>query len=82
MTLYSAVKLLSEAVDLESAGKQFGRYVKDYFDTSDFAFYVNDLNSNAPELFAAGDKSGLSSWEAVARLAGVDPAALTGAATN
>jgi len=79
MTLYSAVKLLSEAVDLESAGKQFGRYIKDYFDTSDFAFYVCDVNSGAQELFASGEKTGLSSWEAVKRLAGGDPAALTGA---
>jgi len=78
LTLYSAVKLLSEAVDLESAGKQFGRYVKDYFDTSDFAFYVNDLNSNAPVLFASGDKTGLSSWKEVTRLAGGDPSAMTG----
>jgi diguanylate cyclase (GGDEF)-like protein len=80
LTLYSAVKLLSEAVDLESAGKQFGRYVKDYFDTSDFAFYVNDLNSNAPELFASGDKTDLSSWKEVTRLAGGDPSAMAGAA--
>jgi len=80
LTLYSAVKLLSEAVDLESAGKQFGRYVKDYFDTSDFAFYVNDLNSNVPELFACGDKTDLSSWETLSRLPGCEaPSALTGA---
>ncbi|OGS07415.1 MAG: hypothetical protein A2270_00370 [Elusimicrobia bacterium RIFOXYA12_FULL_51_18] len=80
LTLYSAVKLLSEAVDLESAGKQFGRYVKDYFDTSDFAFYVTDINLNVPELFACGDKTDLSSWETLSRLAGCEaPSALTGA---
>lgn len=82
LTLYSAVKLLSEAVDLESAGKQFGRYVKDYFDTSDFAFYVNDLNSNVPGLFAAGEKTALSSWETLSRLAGGDPSALSSAAVS
>lgn len=79
LTLYSAVKLLSEAVDLENAGKQFGKYVKDYFDTSDFAFYVNDLNSNVPGLFAAGEKTALSSWEVLSRLSGGDPSALSAA---
>jgi len=78
-TLYSAVKLLSEAVDLESAGKQFGRHIRDYFGTSDFAFYVYDLNSNAPELFAFIEKTGFSSWENVSRFAGGDPAKLSGA---
>jgi diguanylate cyclase (GGDEF)-like protein len=80
LTLYSAVKLLSEAMDLESAGKQFGRHMKDYFDTSDFAFYVNDLNSNVPGLFASGEKTALSSWETVSRMAGGEPSALPGAA--
>ncbi|MFA6434968.1 MAG: GGDEF domain-containing protein [Elusimicrobiales bacterium] len=79
LTLYSAVKLLSEAVDLESAGKQFGKYARDYFDTADFAFFVYDLNSGVPGLFAAGEHTGLSSWEAVSRLAGGDPALLSSA---
>jgi len=77
LTLYSAVKLLSEAMDLESAGKQFGRYMKDYFDAADFVFYVNDLNSGVPELFASGEKTGLSP-EAAARLAGGDLSSLAG----
>jgi len=79
LTLYSAVKLLSEAVDLESAGKQFGRYVRDYFGTPDFVFYVYDLNSNTPELFASGEGNGFSSWDMVVRLSGRDPAELSGA---
>jgi len=78
LTLYSAVKTLSEAVDMEGAGRQFGKYVKDYFGTSDFAFYVNDLNSNLPELFSAGEMNGFRSWEAVAALAGGDPSRATG----
>gem|GEM_PF-1159561 len=73
LSLYSAVKLLSEAVDLESAGKQFGRHIRDYFGTSDFGFFVYDLSTAAPELFAFSEKGGLTSWEAVARLAGGDP---------
>jgi diguanylate cyclase (GGDEF)-like protein len=82
LTMYSAIKLLSEAVDLESAGKQFGKYVKDYFDTSDFAFYVNDLNSNTPELFAAGENTELSSLDALSRLSGGDPATLFSAVVS
>ncbi len=78
LTLYSAVKLLSEAVDLESAGKQFGKYVRDYFGTSDFIFYVNNLNSNVPEIFASGEEKELSSWGIISRLAGGDPGRLAG----
>ncbi|MBI4803368.1 MAG: GGDEF domain-containing protein [Elusimicrobia bacterium] len=70
LVLYCAVKLLSEAVDLESAGKQFARYIKDYFETGEFAFYINDPNAPVPGLFAAGEKPELLSWEKISRSAG------------
>lgn len=70
LLLYSAVKLLSEAVDLDSAGAQFGRYIKDYFETGEFAFYINDPNAPAPGLFAAGEKPETLSWERIGRAAG------------
>ncbi|MBU2574104.1 MAG: GGDEF domain-containing protein [Elusimicrobia bacterium] len=73
LVLYSAVKLLSEAVDLESAGKQFARYIKDYFETGEFTFYINDPNAPAPGLFAAGEKPELLSWERISRTAGKGP---------
>ena len=72
LLLYSAVKLLSEAVDLESAGKQFARYIKDYFETGEFTFYINDPNAPIPGLFAAGEKPELLSWEKVSSAAGRD----------
>ncbi len=70
LLLYSAVKLLSEAVDLESAGAQFARYIRDYFETGEFVFYINDTNASAPGLFASGEKAEGLSWEKIGRAAG------------
>ncbi|MCX5784702.1 MAG: GGDEF domain-containing protein [Elusimicrobia bacterium] len=64
--LYSTIKLLSETVSPENARSRFSKYLADYFETGDFAFFLEDLNSgDAPmELFASGgNNSGLNSWQ-------------------
>ena len=66
LILYSTIKLLSETVSPESARSRFSKYLADYFETGDFAFFLEDLNSgDAPmELFATGgNNSGLNSWQ-------------------
>jgi len=66
LILYSTIKLLSETVSPEGARSRFSRYLADYFETGDFAFFLEDFNSgDAPmELFASGgNNSGLNSWQ-------------------
>ena len=65
-------------MDPESARSRFSRYLADYFETGDFAFFLKDLNSGdaAMELFASGgNNSGLNSWQKLNR-------ALTAAGRN
>ncbi|MBU2530582.1 MAG: GGDEF domain-containing protein [Elusimicrobia bacterium] len=58
LLMYSAIKLLSEAVNIENVKKYFAKTLKDYFQTETFAFYVKDANdSGSMDLFAVGAKS-------------------------
>ena len=73
--LYSAIKLLSETVDPESARSRFSRYLADYFETGDFAFFLKDLNTegSSMELFASGgNNAGLNSWQKLSRALAAD----------
>ena len=70
LLMYSAIKLLSEAVNVESVKKYFAKTIKDYFQTDTFAFYVKDSNGGEHmDLFAVGAKSfEFSSWPKVSAL--------------
>ncbi|KAF0126788.1 MAG: diguanylate cyclase [Elusimicrobia bacterium] len=72
LLLYSAMKYLAEAVDHQAAGRQFARYIGDYFGTEDFAFYLLGSAGEA-ELFACGrdSSSGFNSPEGLRRAAGL-----------
>ena len=72
LLLYSAMKYLAEAVDHQAAGRQFARYIADYFGTEDFAFYLLGSAGEA-ELFACGRDaaSGFNSPEGLRRAAGL-----------
>lgn len=72
LLLYSAMKYLAEAVDHQAAGRQFARYIGDYFGTEDFAFYLLGSAGEA-ELFACGRDpvSGFNSPEGLRRAAGL-----------
>ncbi|HOI43566.1 MAG TPA: GGDEF domain-containing protein, partial [Elusimicrobiales bacterium] len=72
LLLYSAMKYLAEAVDQQAAGRQFARYISDYFGTEDFAFYLLGPAGEA-ELFACGrdPASGFNSPEGLRRAAGL-----------
>ncbi len=72
LLLYSAMKYLAEAVDHQAAGRQFARYISDYFGTEDFAFYLLGSAGEA-ELFACGrdSASGFNSPEGLRRAAGL-----------
>lgn len=72
LLLYSAMKYLAEAVDHQAAGRQFARYISDYFGTEDFAFYLLGSAGEA-ELFACGrdSSSGFNSPEGLRRAAGL-----------
>ncbi len=56
LAVYSAVKLLSETVELQSAAKQLGRYLADYFETDEAALYMAGGTSGEMELFAQAPK--------------------------
>ncbi|HAT71285.1 MAG TPA: hypothetical protein DCS63_00530 [Elusimicrobia bacterium] len=58
LAIYSAVKLLSETVEPQSAAKQLGKYLTDYFDTEEAALYLagNSGGVMDMELFAQGAK--------------------------
>ncbi len=72
LLLYSAMKYLAEAVDQQAAGRQFARYISDYFGTEDFAFYLLGPAGEA-ELFACGrdTASDFNSPEGLRRAAGL-----------
>jgi diguanylate cyclase (GGDEF)-like protein len=72
LLLYSAMKYLAEAVDHQAAGRQFARYISDYFGTEDFAFYLLGSAGEA-ELFACGRdaSSGFNTPEGLRRAAGL-----------
>ena len=54
LALYSAVKLLSETVDPQAAGRQLGRYLADYFSSEETALYLAGNTAGEMELFAQG----------------------------
>lgn len=54
LAVYSAVKLLSETVDPQSAGRQLGKYLADYFLTEEAALYLAGDTPGDMELFAQG----------------------------
>ena len=57
LLMYSAIKLLSEAVNIENVKKYFAKVLKDYFQTDSFAFYVKDFNGGENmDVFAFGPK--------------------------
>lgn len=56
VAVYSAVRLLSETVELQSAAKQLGRYLADYFETEEAALYMAGSYSGEMELFAQAPK--------------------------
>ncbi len=70
LLMYAAIKLLSEAVNIENVKKYFAKTLKDYFQTETFAFYVKDSNgSEGMDLFALGTKNfEFGSWPKVAAL--------------
>ncbi|MEA3306931.1 MAG: GGDEF domain-containing protein, partial [Elusimicrobiota bacterium] len=71
LLMYSAIKLLSEAVNVESVKKYFAKILKDYFQIDNFAFYVKDFSGNeSMDLFALGQKSfEFDSWSKVSDFA-------------
>ncbi len=56
LAVYSAVKLLSETVEIQSAAKQLGKYLADYFETDEAALYMAEGSSGELELFAQAPK--------------------------
>ncbi len=70
LLMYSAIKLLSEAVNIENVKKYFAKTLKDYFQTETFAFYVKDSNgSESMDLFALGTKNfKFETWPKVSAL--------------
>lgn len=56
LAVYSAVKLLSETVEIPSAAKQLGKYLADYFETDEAALYMGGGSSGEMELFAQAPK--------------------------
>ena len=56
LAVYSAVKLLSETVEIQSAAKQLGKYLADYFETDEAALYMAEGSSGELELFAQASK--------------------------
>jgi diguanylate cyclase (GGDEF)-like protein len=70
LLMYAAIKLLSEAVNVESVKKYFAKTLKDYFQTDIFAFYIKDSGgSEAMDLFALGPKSfEFDNWSKVVAL--------------
>ena len=59
LAVYSAVRLMSETVEPQSAAKQLGKYLADYFETEEAALYMGGSSSGEMELFAQAPK-GLS----------------------
>lgn len=59
LAVYSAVRLLSDTVEPQSAAKQLGKYLSDYFETEEVALYMagNSPGGSAMELFAQGAKA-------------------------
>ncbi|HNW44520.1 MAG TPA: GGDEF domain-containing protein [Elusimicrobiales bacterium] len=54
LAVYSAVKLLSETVDPQAAGRQLGKYLADYFAAEETALYLAGNTAGEMELFAQG----------------------------
>ncbi|HAN05539.1 MAG: hypothetical protein A2X29_04320 [Elusimicrobia bacterium GWA2_64_40] len=52
LAVYSAVKLLSETVEPQAAGKQLGKYLADYFGTEEAALYMAPVPGGPLELFS------------------------------
>ncbi|MDO8803439.1 MAG: GGDEF domain-containing protein [Elusimicrobiota bacterium] len=77
LAVYSAVKLLSETVEPQSAAKQVGKYLSDYFETDEAALYMAGSSSveGGMELFAQGARgSALPGYAELLALAGGFPA--------
>jgi len=76
VAVYSAVKLLSETVEPQSAAKQLGKYLSDYFETEEAVLYMagNSPGSAEMELFAQGARGpALPSFKEILALAGGFP---------
>jgi diguanylate cyclase (GGDEF)-like protein len=81
LSIYSAVKLLSETVEPQAAAKQLGRHLADYFETDEAALYMADGTSGGMELFAQAPKGqALPPFSELLVLAGGFPARAMGAA--
>ncbi|MBI4655397.1 MAG: GGDEF domain-containing protein [Elusimicrobia bacterium] len=77
VVLYSAIKLLSETVDFETAGKMLSKYIKDYFEIDDFALYIkNSIADSMLIRFASGknEKFNEKGWAVLEQIltSGVD----------
>lgn len=70
LIMYSAIKLLSEAIDIDGVKKYFATALKDYFQIETFAFYVKDFGDDENmNLFASGAKSfEFKSWPKIVSL--------------
>lgn len=70
LLMYAVIKLLSEAVNVESVKKYFAKTLHDYFQIDTFAFYVRDFDGGeSMNLFAQGLKSfKFESWTKVRAL--------------
>ncbi|MBI4351768.1 MAG: GGDEF domain-containing protein [Elusimicrobia bacterium] len=76
LAVYSAVKLLSETVEPQSAAKQLGKYLSDYFETEEVSLYMaeNSPGGAGMELFSQGAKgSALPGYSELLTLAGGFP---------
>jgi len=73
LAVYSAVKLLSETMEPQTAAKQLGKYLADYFGTEEAALYM--AGSSGMEVFAQGAGSSLPGLERLMQLSGGFPAA-------
>ena len=56
LAVYSAVRLLSETVEPQTAAKQLGKYLADYFGTEEAALYMTGASGDM-ELFAQGARA-------------------------
>ncbi|OGS04600.1 MAG: hypothetical protein A3J70_10135 [Elusimicrobia bacterium RIFCSPHIGHO2_02_FULL_61_10] len=77
LAVYSAVRLLSDTVEPQSAAKQLGKYLFDYFETEEVALYMegNSTGGGGMELFAQGAKAqALPGYPELLALAGGFPA--------
>ena len=77
LAVYSAVRLLSDTIEPQSAAKQLGRYLSDYFETDEAALYMagSSPGGGEMELFAQGARgAALPGYSGLLALAGGFPA--------